>query len=436
MRFEQDNNETAFVPQDMVQANDSSWNGRAIMLLDLDAFFASVEQLDHPAWRGKPVIVGGSADARDVVSTCSYEARTFGVRSAMAAATARRLCPQAIWTPGRFSRYREVSRQVMAIMESESPFIQQVSVDEAFLDITPTAHRSESPVSVAMRIQRRVHELGVTCSIGLGVSKAVAKTASEADKPRGITVVYPGREAAFLAPLPTSRMSGIGPVAQAHLKEFGITTLGQVAAADPDVLRRVFGKNAEAMRARCLGADTDGISAGEPVKQVSNEISFAHDLTERADIEAALGTVAAKVGRRLRLKGMAGSTVSLKIRYANLNVRSAQKRLPGPTNDEYVIAAHLRSMLCDLWHPGTAVRLVGCGISRFDGEAPVQDSLFELEDEAPDASLPSEEQRENLKTATDMVRDRFGEYAVQFGREMRTRQNLTGSSSKNPADYK
>lgn len=436
MRFEQDNNASENEPLDMVHANAGSWHGRAIMLLDLDAFFASVEQMDHPAWRGKPVIVGGSADARGVVSTCSYEARTYGVRSAMAAATARRLCPDAIWTPGHFDRYREVSRQVMAIMEAESPFIQQVSIDEAFLDITPTPHQPESPVDIAMRIQRRVHELGVTCSIGLGVSKSVAKVASEADKPRGITVVFPGREADFLAPLPTSRMSGIGPVAQAKLKEFGITTLGQVAQAEDDVLRRVFGKNAEMMRARCLGADASGVAAGDPVKRVSNEISFARDLTERADIEAALGTVAAKVGRRLRLKGMEGSTVSLKIRYANLTVRSAQRRLPEATNDEYVLMSHLRQMLDELWHPGTAVRLVGCGVSRFGEGGPVQDALFDVDDGVVDESLPTQEQRESLKTATDMVRDRFGESAVQFGREIRTKQNLTGSSSKNPADYR
>lgn len=178
------------------------WEGPAILLVDLDAFFASVEQLDHPAWRGKPVIVGGDADAHGVVSTCSYEARAFGVRSAMASSLARALCPEAIWTHGHFHRYREVSAAIMAILRDETPHVQQISIDEAFMDITPTAVNTEHPVLVAQRIQERVTALGVTCSIGVGTSKSVAKIASDRDKPRGLTVVFPGTEAAFLEKLP------------------------------------------------------------------------------------------------------------------------------------------------------------------------------------------------------------------------------------------
>ena len=178
---------------------DVAWAGKAIGLLDLDAFFASVEQLDHPEWRGKPVIVGGDADRRGVVSTASYEARTFGVHSAMPAAQAARLCPDAIWTHGRFDRYREVSSRVMGIIEDETPLVEQVSIDEAFFDVTPGRYSRESPVDICRRIQGRVSELGVSCSIGLGVSKSVAKVASERDKPRGLTVVLPGSEASFLA---------------------------------------------------------------------------------------------------------------------------------------------------------------------------------------------------------------------------------------------
>ena len=190
------------------------WQGRAITLLDLDAFFASVEQLDHPEWRGKPVIVGGDAARRGVVSTCSYEARAYGVRSAMPASTAAKLCPEAIWTPGHFERYREISQAVMDLMRDESPFVQQVSIDEAFMDITPSPRSPEDPVAIASRVQRRVDELGVTCSIGLGASKSVAKVASDMDKPHGLTVIYPGRERAFLDPLPCKALSGIGPAAQ------------------------------------------------------------------------------------------------------------------------------------------------------------------------------------------------------------------------------
>ena len=170
------------------------WNGPAIMLVDLDAFFASVEQLDHPAWRGKPVIVGGSARKRGVVSTASYEARTYGVRSAMASAMAERLCPHAIWTEGHFGRYREMSEAVMNVLRAETPHVQQVSIDEAFLDVTPTAVNREHPVAIARRIQENVAKLGVTCSIGLGSTKSIAKLASDMDKPRGLTVVFPGSE--------------------------------------------------------------------------------------------------------------------------------------------------------------------------------------------------------------------------------------------------
>ncbi len=231
------------------------WEGPAILLVDLDAFFASVEQLDHPAWRGKPVIVGGDADARGVVSTCSYEARAFGVRSAMASALARQLCPEAIWTRGHFHRYREVSAAIMAILRDETPHVQQVSIDEAFMDVSPTAVNTEHPVAIARRIQDRVAALGVTCSIGVGVSKSVAKIASDRDKPRGLTVVYPGTEQAFLAPLPVRTMSGVGAAAEKVLKAHGIRTLGDLAAADTALLKRVFGKNGEMMRERALGAD-------------------------------------------------------------------------------------------------------------------------------------------------------------------------------------
>ena len=167
------------------------WNARAILLVDLDAFFASVEQLDHPGWRRKPVIVGGSADKRGVVSTASYEARKYGVHSAMASSTARRLCPDAIWTSGHFSRYREMSRAVMGILFEETPHVLQVSIDEAFCDVTPTRANGEHPVTVARRIQRRVDGLGVSCSIGVGTTKSIAKIASDMDKPHGLTVVFP-----------------------------------------------------------------------------------------------------------------------------------------------------------------------------------------------------------------------------------------------------
>ena len=190
------------------RASQMRWDGPAVGLLDLDAFFASVEQLDHPEWRGKPLIVGGDADKRGVVSTASYEARRYGVHSAMSSAQARRLCPDAIWTNGHYDRYREMSAKVMAIVLDETPYVEQVSIDEAFFDVTPGRFSDEDPVAIARRICARVAELGVTCSIGLSTNKTVAKIASERNKPNGLTVVYPGTEREFLAPIPVRAMSG------------------------------------------------------------------------------------------------------------------------------------------------------------------------------------------------------------------------------------
>lgn len=296
---------------------DVAWEGRAVGLLDLDAFFASVEQLDHPAWRGKPVIVGGDADRRGVVSTASYEARRYGVHSAMPAAQARRLCPRAIWTHGHFDRYREVSGQVMAILLDETPLVEQVSIDEAFFDVTPGRYSRESPIAICRRVQGRVAELGVTCSIGIGVCRSVAKVASEAEKPRGLTVVLPGSEGEFLAPLPVRAMSGIGEATEARLARMGIRTLGQLARTSDAELMRALGVAGPALKARAAGTERTPVgyrACPREAKSVSNERTFAEDLTGARDVMAALDAVGAMVGRRLRRKGMAGRTVTVRLK--------------------------------------------------------------------------------------------------------------------------
>lgn len=442
--------------KDITETNDAplqEWHGRAILLVDLDAFFASVEQLDHPAWRGLPVIVGGDADRRGVVSTCSYEARAFGVRSAMPASLARELCPDAIWARGRFARYREMSNVIMNILRDETPYVQQVSIDEAFMDVTPNTINVEHPARIAERIQRRVEELGVTCSIGVGVSKSVAKIASDKDKPRGITVVYPGSEASFLAPLPVRTLSGVGPVAEKYLVSHGVRTLGDMANADESILRGAFGKNASMMRDRARGSDRSPVESDESVKSVSHESTFAKDLTTRDEIEAAIRTLAVQVGRRLRRKGLAGKTVSLRVRYADRTSRSAQTALPRRSDDELYFAPILCALLDDLWQPGMRVRLLGVAVTGFDSDDPTQESLFDIAEFAnsdadsasatPEESkkkrpsaLQSEETRRSLLQATDKLKDMFGESAVRFGHELRNEGNTTGTGSKNPADYK
>lgn len=461
----------AATPADNASAPLQTWQGPAILLVDLDAFFASVEQLDHPAWRGKPVIVGGDADKHGVVSTCSYEARAFGVRSAMPASTARRLCPDAIWTRGHFARYRALSNEIMAILRDETPYVQQVSIDEAFMDVTPTAVNTEHPVLIARRIARRVEELGVTCSIGVGTTKSVAKIASDMDKPRGITVVYPGGEHAFLDPLPVRTVSGVGAAAERALVACGIRTLGDLARADASILKKVFGKNGEMMRRRAAGEDASPVETDDEVKSVSNEVTFAEDLTTREEVEAAIGTIAAKVGRRLRRKGLRGRTLSLRVRYDDRTTRSAQTQLARPSDNEIAFTPALLRLADDLWRPGMKIRLLGVGMAGFEEEAVVQEQLFAIDDapapgtqtrdsadEDDEVSTSGSAQRRctdaqsssrrsarpvldekrsgSLLAATDALKDKFGESAVRFGRELRNERNTTGSSSKNPADYK
>jgi DNA polymerase-4 len=462
------------------------WEGSAILLLDLDAFFASVEQLDHPEWRGKPVIVGGDRARRGVVSTCSYEARAYGVRSAMPSAQAARICPDAIWTPGNFPRYIALSQKVMQIMEEVSPRLQQVSIDEAFLDISPGRFVRDHPIRLANHIREKVARLGITCSIGLGTSKSVAKVASDMDKPNGLTVVFPGREADFLSPLPIRTMSGVGRQAEKHLHGFGVYTLGDLAAADEGVLRQIFGKNATMMRNRCLGINDSPVTTEDEVKSVSNEMTFSTDLTERTEIEQSVAMLAAKVGRRLRHRRLTGYTVGLKVRYADLSIANAQHTLDRPVDDEYEFTPYLFDLINQVWQPGTKLRLVGVAVSSF-GSRPEQLSLFEslpppntstasatntrtaatsalgvagvagasstavasnVAGASSTAVAPSvagktgttkarqNQSRRSLIEATDRVKDRFGEEAVGYGREMRFHDRDTGTIAQKKDDYK
>ena len=402
---------------------DLDWGARAVLLLDLDAFFASVEQLDHPQWRGKPVIVGGQAGKRGVVSTCSYEARAFGVRSAMPSVTAQRLCPDAIWTGANFDRYREVSAAVMGILYDESPLVERVSIDEAFCDVSPGRFSKENPVRIAKRIQDRVSELGVTCSIGVSTGKCVSKIASDMDKPRGLTVVYPGGEAAFLAGMDVSAMPGIGKSSASKLKAMGIKTLGRLACAQPQQLKSVFGVNAQAFVERAQGIDTRPVVTQSGVKSVSHERTFTQDLTARAQIEDAIDFVGSLVGRRLRKKGLKGHTITLKLRYSDLSIRTAQKSIGSQIDDEGVFIPIGKSLIEQIWRPGDAVRLVGLGISGFE-ERDCQMGLFDEDDVSAGKANPA------LISAADKVRDRFGDDKLVFGRQLKMTSQTTHTPSQ------
>jgi DNA polymerase IV len=414
---------------------DRPWEGRAILHVDLDAFFAAVEQLDHPEWRGKPVIVGGDAGKRGVVSTCSYEARKFGVRSAMSSVRAAQLCPHAIWTHGSFERYHEMSHAVRAIFADETPLVQPVSIDEAYLDVTPGTYTSEHPVSVARRIRARVARLGITCSVGVSAVKSVAKIASDHDKPDGLTVVCPGTEAEFLAPLPTRAMPGVGPRTADRLEALGIRTLGELAALDDITATEVLGSHGVGLVARARGLDARSVHENEGVKSVSNERTFATDVRTPADVDGALAALAAKVGQRLRRKGIAGRTVTVKLRFSDFTTKTVRRTMPTATDDEAVFGPVVRELLASAWSPGIGLRLLGVGISGFDERA-AQLDLF-----APGvcgagttgAAVPTAKERAQLVRGIDAVREKFGDTAVRYGRELKSPNRSRGGDATDEA---
>lgn len=384
------------------------WTGTAILHVDMDAFFASVEQLDHPEWRGRPVIVGGSPEGRGVVSTASYEARRFGIHSAMPSARAARLCPDAVWARGSFDRYREMSRQVCEILAAASPRVQQVSIDEAYLDATPTAHRPTHPVELAHTIQERVDALGLSCSIGVAASKTVAKIASDHDKPHGITVVLPGAEAAFLAPLPASVIPGVGGVTAERLRGVGIKTIGDLAALDPETAHQLLGSFGPDLVLRARGVDDRPVGEDRGVKSVSSEHTFATDVRQRVEVERELRSLVQKVAVRLRRKELRGRTLTVKLRYADFTTKSASRTIPVPTDLDDELLPVALDLIRQSWTAGAGLRLLGFGVSGF-GDAAEQLDLLSGD------SGHGRERSRALTESIDAVKARFGEEAIGFG---------------------
>jgi len=386
----------------------STWRGRAILHVDMDAFFAAIEQLDHPEWRGRPVIVGGSPEGRGVVSTASYEARAAGVRSALPAVQAARLCPDAVWARPRFERYREISDAVMAILDEISPYVEPVSIDEAYLDVTPTERRSSDPVDLARRIMARVDAMGLSCSTGVASSKTVAKIASDHEKPHGMTVVRPGEEGAFLAPLPVRMLPGIGGTTAGRLRGVGVRTLGELADLDPRSAESLLGSGGPTLVARAAGIDDRPVGMGVGVKSVSHEHTFAHDIREQREVAAALGDLVARVALRLRRKGLTGRTLTVKVRYADFTTKTASITLAVPTDLDSDLLEPALGLLRRAWSPGAGLRLIGFGVSGF-GQPEEQMGLFD--------ETPAEARRHAraLIESIDAVRERFGDDAIGFG---------------------
>jgi len=342
----------------------------------MDAFFASVEQRDRPALRGRAVIVGGDG-RRGVVAAASYEARVFGVRSAMPAARARRLCPEAVFVRPRHEVYRTVSEEIFDILREFSDAVEGLSLDEAFLDMSAACAR-ESPVVLARAIKTRIsRQTSLTASIGIGSSKLIAKLASAWDKPDGLTLIEPGAEREFLDPLPVRRLPGVGPATAARLFDLGILTVGQVRRADPDELRRGLGSQAEELIRRAAGIDERPVDAWRNRKSISQERTFEHDLEDTAEIGRVIERQAADCARHLARRGLYANTVHLKLRSGGFSTLSRSRRLEGFTRQASVIAA-TASEMATAWteyQSHVSVRLIGVGVSGLSA-TPATDELL------------------------------------------------------------
>jgi nucleotidyltransferase/DNA polymerase involved in DNA repair len=383
--------------------------------VDMDAFFASVEQHDHPELKGKPVVVGAPPDQRGVVAAASYEARTFGIRSAMPSRTAYQKCPDAIFVPGNIARYKEVSREIMQVFESYTPLVQPLSIDEAFLDVTGAQRLFGDGKTIAEKIRRDILKTtGLTASVGIAPNMFLAKLASDMNKPDGITLVPFEQEALehFLAPLPIDRMWGVGTVTQKKLLSLGLTTIGKLQQCDFNTLEKAIGQRAaEGFSRLAHGIDERGIALETEDKSISNETTFKEDATDRAQIEATYKRLIDKVGSRLRKAGFFASTVHLKLRWNDFSTITRQTRFAIPCSDDISLReigmALLNEHLCN-----RPVRLIGFGVSGLtDTDAPntAQLELFER----PDATL--HEKRSRLSHVTDDIKQRFGNQSIQRG---------------------
>ena len=334
---------------------------RTILHVDLDAFFAAVEQRDDPALRGRPVVVGGagSEDARGVVSAASYEARRFGIHSAMSLREAYRRCPDAVFLPVDGRRYQIASRDVMTILRRYTPLVEPISIDEAFLDVTGSAALFGDGPAIARRIKDEVRdEVGLTASVGVARTKLVAKIASDLRKPDGLVVVPAGEEEAFLAPLPIGRLWGVGEKTAVALAEYRVRTIGDLAALPPDLLIRRFGKHGASLVSRARGVDADPVHDGDPAKSVGHEHTFDVDTSDPEVIERTLLAMAEGVAGRLRSAGVRAGTVAVKIRDSGFHTITRQRTLAEPTD----LTDPIYATALDLARPelrGMKIRLLG-----------------------------------------------------------------------------
>jgi DNA polymerase IV len=390
---------------------------RTILHVDLDAFFAAVEQRDRPELRGRPVIVGGGGpNQRGVVSAASYEARKFGVHSAMPLRTAGRLCPNGVFLPVDGTKYQAVSREVMTILRRYTPLVEPISIDEAFLDVTGSRKLFGDGETIGRLVKKAIHEeVGLTASVGVARTKLVAKIASDLRKPDGLVVVKPGDEEAFLRPLPISRLWGVGAKSAAALSEYGVRTIGDLAALPADLLVRRFGKHGASLGDRARGLDADPVGNRDAAKSVGHEHTFDVDTSDRDVIERTILAMSEGVAGRLRDSHVRASTVTVKIRDTSFRTITRQRTLSEPTD----LTEPIFRTALELARPevrGLKIRLLGVTASGL-GERD-QLSLFEADDP----------RRRRVTEAADTVRHRFGERAI-------TRARLVGSRLPAPFEH-
>jgi len=387
---------------------------RVIAHADMDAFYASVEQLDNPALRGLPVIVGGRS-ARGVVTSASYEARKFGVRSAMPSLQAQKLCPDGIFVPGRMSRYVEISKVVRRVFEEFSPVVEPLSLDEAFIDLTGTERLLGPPLSVARALRRRVlEETGLVVSVGVAPVKMVAKILSDMSKPDGLLSIGPEYVQSFLDPLPVERIWGVGRVTLERMHEFGVFTIGELARRDPSELRMAFGSMGPHMHALANGTDPRSVIGDWNRKSYGEENTFAADLALKSDeLRGILIAHGEAIARRLRADQVRARTITLKLKLARplgqgrYPVLSRSLTIDHPTDDGALIT-RIAILLLDRIPAGDKIRLAGVHVHKLERNDPAQLGFFE-----PRSAEASK--RSRLNRALDAVTTRFGESALTRG---------------------
>ena len=394
---------------------------RWIMHVDMDAFFASIEQLDHPEYKGHPVIVGGLS-SRGVVATCSYEARKFGVHSAMPISRAKKLCPNGIYVYPRMDRYKEVSHQIFSIMKAFTPHIEPLSIDEAFLEVSGMSTMYSGPKALGRAIKDRVfEETGLIISAGLAPNKFLAKLASDLDKPDGLVVIPYGREKEILAPLPIKRIWGVGPRTEKILKTGGFHLMRHIQALpDESSLIPLVGNQARRIWELANGIDDRPVETDRKIQSIGAEETYEEDLTDGSVIELEFRYFANRLSKRLRKRNLLGHTVSIKVRYDDFTTVSRQKRLDTPSDHEHVFfetALLLWNKLMQdkaskqpkgltFMDPPGPIRLLGLTVSGLDEEIPMQDSLFDS---------PQNESEDKLASVLDSLESKFGETAIMSG---------------------